>query len=851
MSLRLLVLGMLSLVCSAGCAERYEAPVTEGRDLRLSILHTTDIHSRLLPYEMQVLAGDSKLGLKQANSPFGGIARVAHIIKRERARSGRSIYVDSGDCFQGAPIFNAFSGEIEQRAMSLMRPDAVVIGNHEFDEGIKNYATQLQRWATYPVVAANYLFEPDEPLGKIAKPVEIVNVDGMKIGIIGVANFSSISSVTDIGNSLNLVPMEIHTVVQDWIDILRPHVDLIVAVSHAGLGEDQELIQATEGLDIIMGGHLHIVLNPPKVVQDKAGRDVILAHSGAFAKFVGRLDVVVRDGDVIAHDYEVFPVDSSVPQDTEMLELVEPYRAKLHQLIDLDSVYGFATKMIRRFDFAGGDSPLGNLVSEGIRQYARADFAITNSLGIRTDITPGAISLDQLYNVFPFNNYVTSMYLSGADVQALLDFATRRAAGRGCITQIQVSGVEFVMDCRAPFEGCEPECPPRATDVYFRDCTGENEPEAIPCEETSACGDGQECCAGTTLRAGTCTFAGRCDDACTRVPLDETSVYEMATNDYIARGGSGFSVLKVNNTQVVTDVALRDAVLETVIRSPLCVEECRDPEHAHLVLEGCVGYERCVEDLSAFYARRRCHRVAETTGGELERISACAIDLGADCGSATECMTMGECDAERCDACSAPQDCPDDHTCISGWCRYNRVACADDLCQRLCDTDQDCPGAAAVEGTGQALCIGGRCQPRQGAACGEDSDCINVDESCSSGGCTSCESDAECAEGTQCLRGACVVLPARCVDYRCRLRCEEGDALCQSGESCRDGVCVPDLCHTDVDREVACEAWAHWRAMSRCLAVPCPEAEGDGRIERILPENLSDIPLTGDIDDDE
>ena len=228
-----------------------------------------------------------------------------------------------------------------------------------------------------------------------------------------------------------------------------------------------------------------------------------------------------------------------------MVELIEPYRADLHQLIDLDSVYGFSTKKIGRFDFAGGDSPLGNLVAEAIRQYARADFGMTNSLGIRTDITPGAVTLDQLYNVFPFNNYVITMYLSGADVQALLDFATRRSAGRGCITQIQVSGIEYVMDCRAVSKDCEPECPPRATDIFLTDCGDPSEPVS---------------------------------DACNRVPLDHTAVYEMATNDYIAQGGSGFSVLKVNSTQVVTDVALRDAVLETVIRSGPCVDECRDPD---------------------------------------------------------------------------------------------------------------------------------------------------------------------------------------------------------------------------------------------------------------------------------
>jgi len=807
----------LVLGVTAGCAERFAGPETEGRDLRLTILHTTDIHSRLLPYDMQVLAGDANLGLRQENAPFGGIARVAHVIKRERARAGRSIHVDSGDCFQGAPIFNAFRGEIEQRAMSQLRPDAVVIGNHEFDEGIANYVTQLQRWATYPLVAANYLFEPDEPLGQIAKPVEIINADGMKIGVIGVANFSSISSITDIGNSLNLIPMEIHEVIQDWIDILRPHVDLIVAVSHAGLGEDQELIQATEGLDIIMGGHLHIVLSPPKVVKDKAGRDVILAHSGAFAKFVGRLDVVVRDGEVVAHDYTTFPVDSTVPEDPAMVDLVEPYRAKLHQLIDLDSVYGYATRIVRRFDFAGGDSPLGNLVAEAIRQYARADFGMTNSLGIRTDITPGAVTLDQLYNVFPFNNYVTTMYLSGADVQSLLDFATRRSAGRGCITQIQVSGIEYVMDCRAPTDGCEPECPPRAVDILLTDCGDPAEPIT---------------------------------DDCARVPLDHLAVYEMATNDYIARGGSGFSVLKVNNTQVITDVALRDAVLETVIRSEPCVEECRDPEGDHLVLEGCVGYARCVDDLTEFYSGRRCQRVDETSPGETATLSQCALDLGGSCSAATDCMVHGTCTTATCDACESVADCGDDASCLDGWCRDNRMMCADEVCQRLCDADADCPGWPFVDTTGQTLCVGGRCQPRQGAACAVDWDCVDVDAVCSGGGCTPCEVPVDCQEGTECVRGACLVRPARCVDYRCRVRCEDADD-CLSGEGCEDGVCVPWDCTSEIDRQSACEGWAHWRAMARCLAVPCPEAESDGRIDRILPANLADIPLSDDIDDDQ
>ena len=786
-----------------GCAERFEPPVTAGKDLRLTILHTSDIHSRLLPYDMTVLAGDRALGLQQENAPFGGIARVAHVIERERMRAARSIYVDSGDCFQGAPIFNAFLGEVEQQAMTQLRPDAVVIGNHEFDEGIRNYVTQLERWAAYPILAANYLFEPGEPLGELARPVEVLNADGMIIGIIGVANFSSISSITDIGNSLNLVPLDIHQAVQDWIDILSPHVDLIVAVSHGGLTEDQEMIANTVGLDVVMGGHLHVVLSPPKVIEDAAGRPVVLAHSGAFAKFVGRLDLVVRDGDVIAHDYEVFAIDATIPEDPGMVDLIEPYRKKLHQLIDLDSVYGYASKLIRRFGFGGGDSPLGNLVSEAIRQYARSDFAMTNSLGIRTDLNPGAITLDQLFNIFPFNNYVTTMYLSGADVQQLLDFASRRSAGRGCATQIQVSGIEFVMDCNAPSDAC-PDCP-RAREIFLTDC---GDPSTV----------------GTD---------------CTRTPLDHNAVYEMATNDYIAQGGSGFTVLKVNNTQTTTDVALRDAVLEVVLRSTLCVEECRG-EDGSLTLEGCSGYETCAADLADFYVRR-CRRVAETTPDETTLTDRCPLDLGGSCKGVSDCWAAQLCDDGACQACEADDVCGDGGSCVSGWCRPARLVCDQGRCSWSCSGDGDCPGDSLLDGAAQSSCVSGLCLPRPGAPCVDDGGCVDAEAQCAGGGCAACDEENPCGDEALCDQGLCVVPTASCLDHRCRVRCTEDDH-CLPGEACSaTNHCRPLLCEGEADLETACELLGQWRALERCLTVPCPTAEADGRIQPDLPENIWDV----------
>src|SRR6185437_10150040 len=143
-SAALLAIGGLGLLAGSqpACSpseDKIERPCPTGQtcDVSLTILHTSDIHSRLYPYEQVITQVDATLGLGELNTVanIGGVARMAYILNRERARSERVIHLDSGDCFQGAPIFNYFRGEPEVRAMSQLGVDAAVVGNHEFDFG--------------------------------------------------------------------------------------------------------------------------------------------------------------------------------------------------------------------------------------------------------------------------------------------------------------------------------------------------------------------------------------------------------------------------------------------------------------------------------------------------------------------------------------------------------------------------------------------------------------------------------------------------------------------------------------------------------------------------------------------
>ena len=584
-SLPLVLAGTLAgiLVGAAGCTVERESPELVGQDVRLTMIHTSDIHSRLFPYDFVPNRFEREDGLQLANKPFGGVARIASIVKDIRATSNRSLWLDSGDCFQGAPVFNLFKGEVEMRALSRAGMDAAVIGNHEFDLGAVNLYDQIANWAQFPLLAANYQFDdptnPDAPsLRDVVQPFAVFDENGLKIAVIGMANWSSMTGIFEGGNSLGIRPITDATAVEQYVRLLRPSVDLIVLVSHLGLDEDEGLAASEvqdeneglplEGIDLILGGHLHIVTNPPKIIPSGDGiHNTILVHSGAFAKFVGRLDLVVKVGDdnsdpmrrsrITSFSYNNIPVDSTVPDDPEIADLLEPYALTIARNIALDGVFAFVdteedVKIIRN-DRTGGDSQLGNLVARAMQTFSgvEAEFALTNSLGVRADFEQGKLTNEAMFNVFPFENSITVMYLSGSEIQETLDFVSRKSSERGCRTQAQVAGIWFDMVCRST------TCPDFDPD------------DGLP---TTACAKNiwlGENCRGLKPD-GTSNFEGDIDPAAGCRPVVPTGLYRVAVNDYISRGGSGFSVLKRNTSKVDTGIALRDALTVSLRNQTPC-----------------------------------------------------------------------------------------------------------------------------------------------------------------------------------------------------------------------------------------------------------------------------------------
>ncbi|CAH1000251.1 Trifunctional nucleotide phosphoesterase protein YfkN [Neolewinella maritima] len=260
------------------------------RTPRLTILHTNDWHSRIDPFPDD--------GGRNANQ--GGAVRRANLIAQVRNAEPNVLLFDSGDIFQGTPYFNFFQGELEMKLMSQMGYDAGTIGNHDFDGGIDNLATQLQH-ATFPLLSANYDFN-GTPLQDRIAPYRVFVKQGIRVGVFG------------LGIELDgLVPKSLYgaTAYQDPIERgndtarhlrTRQKCDLVVCLSHLGYRytgskvDDVKLAAASRGIDLILGGHTHTFLDAAVTVPNELGEPVIINQVGFGGLRLGRLDITFPGG---------------------------------------------------------------------------------------------------------------------------------------------------------------------------------------------------------------------------------------------------------------------------------------------------------------------------------------------------------------------------------------------------------------------------------------------------------------------------------------------------------------------------------------------------------------------------
>lgn len=253
--------------------------------VKVVILHTNDVHSHLEPFP----ANDPKF------AGLGGVERRAAMIKQIRAQEKNVLVLDAGDIFQGTPYFNMYGGEAEIKLMSAMGYDASAIGNHDFDGGLDNLAKQMQH-ATFPLLCANYDFTGTPMEGK-TQPYKVFVMDGVKIGVFGLGiEMAGLVDSRLYGKTVYIDPIVKSA---EMVKELRDNqkCDVVVCLSHLGYKyendkvSDMVLAKKSRGIDIIIGGHTHTLLENPVTVRNRENESVVVTQVGWAGIRLGKIEI--------------------------------------------------------------------------------------------------------------------------------------------------------------------------------------------------------------------------------------------------------------------------------------------------------------------------------------------------------------------------------------------------------------------------------------------------------------------------------------------------------------------------------------------------------------------------------
>ena len=409
------------------------------------ILHTNDIESVYEPIQAD-WRSDMEL--------IGGIPHLATLIQQERSKANTSFLMDAGDIYTGA-LSKKSKGKLPWDLYSAMGYDVLTLGNHEFEYGWESLVETAPR-ASFPVLNANIVYEASGSL--LAQPYTMLERDGVRIGVIGVMGVDAFYNTMAKFHRIGLTIKDPTETAQYWADKIRDDVHMIVVLTHQnktapmqtnkeddpsvqrGFDEDYAMAGKLRGVDAIFGGHSDNGLPAPVVHPET--RTVIGITFGqgmhlGYTKFrvdTDSSEVSYLGGHLIAVDSEKLPAEERTT------ELIERYRARHPSLSEeLAEINGPAMRLYNR------ESPLGNLLTDYMREGVDADIALMNSGAIRRDLNAGIVTMEDLINVYPFTGKLTVVELTGKQVRELIEYSLTLPYGIG-----QISGAQLKYDSSAP-----------------------------------------------------------------------------------------------------------------------------------------------------------------------------------------------------------------------------------------------------------------------------------------------------------------------------------------------------------------------------------------------------------------
>jgi 5'-nucleotidase / UDP-sugar diphosphatase len=452
----------LAAALLAGCA----TPPAERLPLKLTILHTNDHHGRFWPNR------DGEYGLAARKTL---IDRVRAEVK---AAGGQLLLLDGGDINTGVPESDLQDAEPDFKGMDLLGYDAMAVGNHEFDKSPEVLAKQRQ-WVKFPMLSAN-IYKNGQ---RLFEPYRVFERGGYRIAVLGLTTDDTAKMVLP----ANIVGIEFRKPAEEAAKLLpelRAKADMVIAATHMGhyangnrgvnAPGDVEMARSTRGLDLIVGGHSQnpvcmlsenvrntaYVPGSPCAPDRQNGTWIVQAHE--WGKYVGRADFEINAGKVNLLSYQLMPVNlmrtvdgkkqpftQAIPEDEGVRSFLRPFQDNGQARLQIpvgstEGLFDGNRDRVRR-----QPTSLGVMIARAMMDRTGADLALINSGGIRDSLPEGRITYRDVLKVQPFGNMVALVTLSGAELTAWLQAASKMTPGAGAFphtagVRLEIAGGDLV-----------------------------------------------------------------------------------------------------------------------------------------------------------------------------------------------------------------------------------------------------------------------------------------------------------------------------------------------------------------------------------------------------------------------
>lgn len=494
-----------------------------GAQTRLVIAHTSDIHGFIAP-QPDPFAGDGERRL------MGGFASLQTFLHHSRAKAQEQdatfLYLDSADYFQGTAVVDHHRGACMMGLFNEVGLSATSMGNHEFDYGLPWFA-QLSEAANFPIICANVFLKGSGRRPEFVVPCHIFKAGDLEVAVIGVLtpetmgitlpkNVAAID-ILDPGPIANALALEAR----------EGGADFVILLSHCGLESDQAMAENLFGIDLVLGGHSHSHMEQ---IQYRGPGRVPVIHPGCHLTHVNEILIDIG-GPLQVASMSVRHVPLYLdewPEDPSVKASVASYEAGI---AGMKRILGTATVEINA-GVIGGDSPEGSWVADAMREAANADFAFINFGGLRRPIFKGPITVEDIFQLQPFDNAIEVLTLTGSQV---VDLVERSLSPKFLPVDADARDVAIKMFRLDP-EGLRREMEgygylvPANLHVTF-------DPERAAMNRI------------VTIT----TLSGQ--------PLDLEKSYRVALNSYVAGGGDGYSYLTKHPLREPAGTQVREAVI--------------------------------------------------------------------------------------------------------------------------------------------------------------------------------------------------------------------------------------------------------------------------------------------------